>query len=137
MCHVHFYFNVACCIWQWKNSCINAMMLGFLKKKGAYGLFFVSLVFAIYFFWGKRFQEAYRQYQVLQMQREHLEADVKHYRLQIATKRYFIRKLMTDAYFREQVAHEQIDFAKVHEYVIYFHTAESVQEKSSQGKKSF
>ena len=113
------------------------MMLGIFRKKGRYLLFLVGSVFTIYFFWGKRFQNAYRQYQALHAQREHLEADVKHYRLQIATKRYFIRKLMTDAYFREQVAHEQIDFAKMHEYVIYFHTTELVREKSSPEHQPF
>ena len=76
--------------------------------------------YVIYALWGRRFLDAWCYYRAIRAQREHLEIEVKRYRLQVATKRYFIRKLMTDADFREQVLREQIDYVGEDEYAIYF-----------------
>lgn len=76
--------------------------------------------YVIYALLGRRFLDAWRYHRAVRAQREHLEVEVKRYRLQVAKKCYFIRKLMTDADFREQVLREQIDYVGEDEYAIYF-----------------
>ncbi len=84
-------------------------------------LLWLSLTaYVIYALWGCRFLDAWRYHRAVCTQREHLEVKIKRYRLQVAKKRYFIRKLMTDADFREQVLREQIDYVGEDEYAIYF-----------------
>ena len=77
-------------------------------------------VYVIYALLGRRFLDAWRYHRAVRAQREPLEVEVKRYRLQVATKRYFIRKLMADADFRERVLREQIDYVGEDEYAIYF-----------------
>ena len=76
--------------------------------------------YVVYALWGCRFLDAWRYHRAVCTQREHLEVKIKRYRLQVAKKRYFIRKLMTDVDFREQVLREQIDYVGEDEYAIYF-----------------
>ena len=77
-------------------------------------------VYIIYALWEGRFLDAWRYHRAVRAQREYLEVKIKRYRLQVAKKRYFIRKLMTDADFREQVLREQVDYVGEDEYAIYF-----------------
>ena len=76
--------------------------------------------YVVYALWGRRFLDAWRYHRAVRAQREHLEVKIKRYRLQTAKKHYFIRKLMTDADFRERVLHEQIGYIGEDEYAIYF-----------------
>lgn len=85
---------------------------------------------------GRRFYEAWREWRAFRTQREHLERRVNRYRLQVAKKRYFVRKLMTDADFREHMLHEQVDYVGENEYVIYFLGNEHISDREENEKRN-
>lgn len=99
-------------------------------------LFWIALIaFVIYTLWGRRFFDAWRYWRSIRTQREHLEADVKRYRLRMAMKQYFVRKLMTDADFRERAAREHVDYVSENEYVIYFSKDERLPNREKSREK--
>jgi len=95
------------------------------------------IIFAltIYYFWGKPFRNSYHNYQNWKIKNTQLQKTIAHIRKQVVAKKYFIRKLMTDAAFRERFIREKNGFLHPNERIIFFKTRESVElenEKSLQ-----
>lgn len=99
----------------------------FFSKWGLYGLMFIVLMAGIYRYWGIPFRSAYRKYSHWTQQKNALEQKISILRLQIAHKKHFIRKLMTDRDFREYVSREQLKYLKDNEYVVFFKQGEAIR----------
>ena len=95
----------------------------------------IVLALAIYYFWGKPFRNSYHNYQNWKIKNTQLQQTIKRIRKQVVAKKYFIRKLMTDAAFRERFMREKNGFLYPNERIVFFKTRESVElenEKSLQ-----
>lgn len=99
----------------------------FFSKVGLYSLMLVVLIAGIYRYWGIPFRSAYRKYYRWVQQSTTLEQKIGVLRLQIAQKKHFIRKLMTDRDFREYVSREQLKYLNDNEYVVFFKREETVR----------
>ena len=99
----------------------------FFSKVGLYCLISVTLIAGIYRYWGIPFRSAYRKYSHWTQQKNALEQRINILRLQIAYKKHFIRKLMTDRAFREYVSREQLKYLKDNEYVVFFKQGEEIR----------
>lgn len=87
-------------------------------------LLLAFIMFEIIFFWHVKLKPSYRQ-RVFWMQREQeLTSSVSQMKQEVARKRYFIRKVMTDPKFRERIVREHTSFVKPGEYVIFFKKSE-------------
>ena len=97
----------------------------------------IILGLGIYSFWGKPFRNSYHNYQNWKIKNSQLQESIKRIRKQVVTKKYFIRKLMTDAAFRERFIREKNGFLYPNERIVFFKTRESVElenEKSLQNQ---
>ena len=95
----------------------------------------IILALAIYYFWGKPFRNSYSNYQNWKIKNTQLQQTIARIRKQVVAKKYFIRKLMTDAAFRERFMREKSGFLQPNERIVFFKTRESVElenEKSLQ-----
>lgn len=93
----------------------------------------ISVIFialAIYWFWGKPFRCSFRNYQNWKNKNVQLQQTISHIRKQVLSKKYFIRKLMTDATFRERFLREKNGFLYPHERVVFFKTHENLDRES-------
>ena len=86
----------------------------------------IILALAIYYFWGKPFRNSYHNYQNWKIKNFQLQQSIEHIRKQVITKKYFIRKLMTDADFREHFMRKKNGFLYPNERIVFFKTRESV-----------
>ena len=87
----------------------------------------IVFTLAIYYFWGKPFRNSYHNYQNWKIKNSQLQETIDRIRKQVITKKYFIRKLMTDADFREHFMREKNGFLQPNERVVFFKTRESVE----------
>ncbi len=87
----------------------------------------IVLALAIYYFWGKPFRNSYHNYQNWKIKNIQLQETIECIRKQVIVKKYFIRKLMTDAVFRERFIREKNGFLQPNERIIFFKTRESVE----------
>lgn len=87
----------------------------------------IILVLAIYYFWGKPFHNTYHNYQNWKLKNSQLQQSIIRIRKQVLSKKYFIRKLMTDTAFRERFMREKNGFLRPSEYIVFFKTRESVE----------
>ena len=70
-------------------------------------------------YWLQKYRSEQRQLQVLHTRQQQLKTNIQSYQMRIVTKKHFIRKWLTDAHFREQVAREHVRSVNDQEYVIY------------------
>ena len=90
----------------------------------------IVLALAIYYFWGKPFHNSYYNYKNWKIKNTQLQKTIYRIRKQVVAKKYFIRKLMTDAAFRERFIREQNSFLQPNERIVFFKTRESVKLKN-------
>jgi len=87
----------------------------------------IILALAIYYFWGKPFRNSYHNYQNWKIKNTQLQQIIHRIRKQVIAKKYFIRKLMTDAAFRERFMREKNGVLQPNERIVFFKTRESVE----------
>jgi hypothetical protein len=80
----------------------------------------------VYFFWGRFFIQSYQTYKNWEIQHLSLKDLIKFYQQQIDKKKYFIQKMTSDPYFREQVTKERSNSLKSNEYLIRFRALEQM-----------
>ena len=92
----------------------------------------IVLALAVYYFWGKPFRNSYSNYQNWKIKNNQLQENIERIRKQVVAKKYFIRKLMTDATFREHFMREKNGFLHPNERIVFFKTRESVEWENEQ-----
>ena len=93
----------------------------FLKKNIMVWTLLCVFSFGVaYKLWWVPFHSAYRKYCVWTERKNKLEAKLEQLHAVVTHKKYFIRKIMTDAQFRARVAKHQTLSLNDNEYIIFF-----------------
>lgn len=101
-----------------------------LKRILSVSIFVALIPGVIYILWGKQFLSAYDKYKTWQSKYIQLKTIENQLRLKVYQKKYFVRKLLTDPTFRDQVIHEQDGYLNANECVVRFKPIRELQPES-------